>query len=304
MNDTPRAQPHPAGGKGIPWRERLRRYILLVRLNRPIGILLLLWPTLWALWLAGEGRPRWDIVLVFVTGVTLMRSAGCAINDYADRHFDGWVSRTQGRPIAQGLVSPREALWVFAVLSLLAATLLLFLNMPTRLMSLVALALATVYPFMKRYTHLPQVMLGAAFGWAVPMAFMALNEQIPPLAWILFIATVVWAVIYDTQYAMVDREDDLKIGVKSSAILFGRYDNLIVGLLQAVMLLLLLLVGRMAGTGWAYDLGLLLGAGLFVYQLWLTRAREPKACFKAFLNNNLFGMAVFLGLVLDYLLKA
>jgi 4-hydroxybenzoate polyprenyltransferase len=304
MNDTPRAQPHPAGGKGIPWRERLRRYILLVRLNRPIGILLLLWPTLWALWLAGEGRPRWDIVLVFVTGVTLMRSAGCAINDYADRHFDGWVTRTKGRPIAQGLVSPREALWVFAALSLLAATLLLFLNMPTRLMSLVALALATVYPFMKRYTHLPQVMLGAAFGWAVPMAFMALNEQIPPLAWILFIATVIWAVIYDTQYAMVDREDDLKIGVKSSAILFGRYDNLIVGLLQAVMLLLLLLVGRMAGTGWAYDLGLLLGAGLFVYQLWLTRAREPKACFKAFLNNNLFGMAVFLGLVLDYLLKA
>ncbi len=301
MSEAPQVEHHPSDGHGISWRERLRRYALLVRLNRPIGILLVLWPTLWALWLAGEGQPRWDIVLVFIIGVILMRSAGCAINDYADRHIDGSVTRTKGRPIAQGLVSPREALWVFVALSLLAATLLLFLNLQTRLMSLVALALATVYPFMKRYTHLPQVMLGAAFGWAVPMAFMALIEQIPPLAWVLFVATLIWALIYDTQYAMVDREDDLKIGVKSSAILFGRYDNLIVGLLQALMLLLLLLVGRLAGLGWFYDLGLLLGAGLFIYQQWLTREREPKACFKAFLNNNLFGMTVFLGLLLDYL---
>lgn len=304
MIRTPQAGMHPSGRDGISWQERLRRYAQLVRLHRPIGILLLLWPTLWALWLAGEGRPPWEIVLVFITGVTLMRSAGCAINDYADRDFDGGVERTKTRPIALGLVSPREALGVFVALSLLAATLLLFLNPATRLMSLVAVVLATVYPFMKRFTHLPQVVLGAAFGWAVPMAFMALHERIPPVAWVLFVATVVWALIYDTQYAMVDREDDLKIGVKSSAILFGRHDNLIVGLLQLTMLGLLLLVGRMVGAGWLYMLGVLIGGGLFVYQQWLTRDREPKACFAAFLNNNLFGMAIFLGLVLDYLFKS
>jgi 4-hydroxybenzoate polyprenyltransferase len=302
MNPSPQVEPHPAGDSGIPWLERLRRYALLVRLHRPIGILLLLWPTMWALWLAGEGRPAWGIVLVFMTGVALMRSAGCAINDYADRDFDGSVARTKTRPIALGLVSPKEALGVFLALSLLAATLLIFLNWPTRLLSLVALILAVVYPFMKRFTHLPQVILGAAFGWAVPMAFMALNETIPPMAWLLFIATLIWALIYDTQYAMVDREDDLKIGVKSSAILFGRYDNLIVGLLQMVLLGLLFWVGRMAGLGWFYHLGLLAGAGLFVYQQWLTREREPKACFDAFLNNNLFGLVIFLGLVFDYLI--
>ncbi len=302
MNGAPRVDLHPPGS-GVPWPERLRRYALLVRLHRPIGILLLLWPTMWALWLAGAGRPPWGIVLVFMTGVALMRSAGCAINDFADRNFDGCVERTRTRPIAMGLVSPKEAIGVFVVLSLLAATLLLFLNWPTRLMSLVALVLAAVYPFMKRVTHLPQVMLGAAFGWAIPMAFMALGETIPPLAWVLFVATVIWALIYDTQYAMVDREDDLKIGVKSTAILFGRYDNLIVGLLQLVMLALLAQVGLMAGLGGLYYLGLLVGAGLFVYQQWLTRDRQPKPCFDAFLNNNLFGMVIFLGLVFDYLLS-
>jgi 4-hydroxybenzoate polyprenyltransferase len=258
---------------------------------------------MWALWLAGEGQPRWGIVLVFMSGVALMRSAGCAINDYADRNFDGSVARTKTRPIAMGLVSPKEAIGVFVALSLLAATLLIFLNWPTRLLSLVALVLAVIYPFMKRFTHLPQVMLGAAFGWAVPMAFMALNEAIPPMAWLLFIATLIWALIYDTQYAMVDREDDLKIGVKSSAILFGRYDNLIVGLLQSLMLGLLFGVGRMADLGWLYHLGLLCGAGLFVYQQWLTHERQPKACFDAFLNNNLFGLVIFLGLVFDYLIR-
>ncbi|MCU7806772.1 MAG: 4-hydroxybenzoate octaprenyltransferase [Candidatus Thiodiazotropha sp. (ex Semelilucina semeliformis)] len=287
----------------VSLRERLWRYAQLVRLHRPIGILLLLWPTMWALWLAGEGQPPWVIVLVFMTGVALMRSAGCAINDYADRDFDGCVARTRTRPIAMGLVSPKEALAVFAVLSLMAACLLVFLNWPTRFMSLVALVLAAVYPFMKRYTHLPQVMLGAAFGWAVPMAFMALNESIPPVAWVLFATTLLWALIYDTQYAMVDREDDLKIGVKSSAILFGRYDNLIVGVLQVLMLLLLFQVGNMAGRGWVYNLGLLVGAGLFLYQQWLTRDRQPKACFDAFLNNNLFGMVIFLGLLFDYLVS-
>ena len=299
MNQAPHVQLHPPGNQ-VPWSERLRRYALLVRLHRPIGIQLLLWPTMWALWLAGEGQPPWGIVLVFITGVALMRSAGCAINDYADRDFDGSVERTKTRPIAMGLVSPKEAVWVFVVLSLIAATLLIFLNWPTRFLSLVALVLAAVYPFMKRYTHLPQVMLGAAFGWAIPMAFMALNETIPLMAWVLFVATLIWALIYDTQYAMVDREDDLKIGVKSTAILFGRHDNLIVGLLQLFMLGLLVLVGVMAGLGWFYYLGLLGGAGLFVYQQWLTRERQPKACFDAFLNNNQFGMVVFIGLALDY----
>jgi len=301
--EGPRVEPLPPGSGGVSWLERLRRYALLARLHRPIGILLLLWPTLWALWLAGDGQPPWGLVLVFVLGVALMRSAGCAINDYADRNFDGCVARTRTRPIALGLVTPGEALGVFAALSLVAASLLVFLNWPTRLMSLVALLLAAVYPFMKRFTHLPQVMLGAAFGWAVPMAFMALREAVPTAAWLLFVATVIWALIYDTQYAMVDREDDLKIGVKSSAILFGRYDNLIVGLLQLAMLGLLFLVGEMSGRGGGYDLGLLAGGGLFLYQQWLTRHRDPKACFDAFLNNNLFGMAVFTGLVLDYLVR-
>ncbi len=302
MIESPQVELQSPGSGGVSWRERLRRYALLVRLHRPIGILLLLWPTMWALWLAGEGQPPWGIVLVFMVGVAIMRSAGCAINDYADRDFDGCVTRTRTRPIAMGLVTPGEAIGVFVALSLLAACLLVFLNWPTRFMSLVALLLAAVYPFMKRFTHLPQVMLGAAFGWAVPMSFMALHGSIPLMAWLLFVATVIWALIYDTQYAMVDREDDLKIGIKSSAILFGRYDNLIVGLLQVVMLLLLFLVGMMAERGLFYQLGLLSGGGLFLYQQWLTRQREPKACFDAFLNNNLFGLVIFIGLLLDYLI--
>ncbi|EGV51136.1 4-hydroxybenzoate octaprenyltransferase [endosymbiont of Riftia pachyptila] len=273
-----------------------------MRLNRPIGILLLLWPTLWALWMAGEGRPSWRVVLVFICGVTLMRSAGCAINDFADRHIDGRVERTKLRPIAAGLVSPKEALGVFAALSLSAFALLFFLNHETKALSLVALLLAAVYPFMKRYTHLPQVVLGAAFGWAVPMAFMAIQQQLPPVSWVLFSATLLWALIYDTQYAMVDREDDLKIGVKSTAILFGRHDLLIIGLLQLLMLGLLGLAGAMAGRGWIFFLGVAAGAGFFVYQQWITRDREPKACFEAFLNNNNFGLVVFVGLLLDYLL--
>ncbi|MCU7891451.1 MAG: 4-hydroxybenzoate octaprenyltransferase [Candidatus Thiodiazotropha sp. (ex Ustalcina ferruginea)] len=284
----------------VDWRERLRRYALLVRLHRPIGILLLLWPTLWALWIAGDGMPPWGIVLVFIAGVAIMRSAGCAINDYADREFDGHVARTQTRPIAAGLVSPTEAVAVFLVLTLLAGCLLIFLNWPTRIMSLVALLLAAIYPFMKRFIHLPQIMLGAAFGWAVPMAFMALTESIPWVAWLVFISAVIWALIYDTQYAMVDREDDLKIGVKSSAILFGRYDNLIVGLLQVFMIGLLLTVGALSARGGPYYMGVMLGAVLFAYQQWLSREREPQVCFEAFLNNNIFGMVIFISLMLDY----
>jgi 4-hydroxybenzoate polyprenyltransferase len=284
------------------WRGRLRNYWLLVRADRPIGIYLLLWPALWALWIAGEGNPTWWVVLIFIAGTALMRSAGCAINDYADRDFDGLVERTAQRPLATGAVSPGEALGVFVALSLAAFVLVLFLNTLTIMHSFVAVALAAMYPFTKRYTHLPQLVLGVAFAWAVPMAFTALQNEIPPVAWWLFAATVTWALIYDTMYAIVDREDDLKVGIKSSAILFGRFDRLIIGILQLTMLGLLWQAGEIAGRGVAWMGGLALGAGLFVFQQYLIRNRERKACFRAFLNNNLFGLAVFGGLFLDYLI--
>jgi 4-hydroxybenzoate polyprenyltransferase len=290
----PPAPPFPG------WLKRLRDYVFLVRLHRPIGAFLLMWPALWALWLAGDGHPPWSVVAVFVLGVVLMRSAGCAINDYADRHFDGHVARTRARPLATGAVSPAEAVAVFVVLSLVAFALVLLLNWETVALSVVALVLTLIYPFMKRYTHVPQLFLGAAFGWAVPMAFMAVAGEIPATAWIVFAATLIWALIYDTQYAMVDREDDLKIGIKSTAILFGRFDRLVVGVLQVLMLGLLIWVGVRTGRGHFYAAGLVVAAALAIYQQWLTRAREPLACFEAFLNNNYFGMAVFLGLVLDY----
>jgi len=290
-------------GQRIDWRGRLQQYWLLVRADRPIGIFLLLWPALWALWLAGEGHPDPWVVLIFVLGTALMRSAGCAVNDYADRDFDGQVARTQKRPLATGAVSPREAIAVFVVLSLAAFGLVLFLNTLTIINSFVALFLVALYPFMKRYTHMPQLFLGMAFGWAVPMAFTALQGQIPLLAWPLFVATVIWALIYDTMYAMVDREDDLKVGIKSTAILFGRYDRLVIGLLQLLMLALLAWVGWQAGRGVIYAMGLLMGAGLFAYQQWLIRDREPAKCFQAFLNNHYFGMVVFFALALDYLFE-
>jgi 4-hydroxybenzoate polyprenyltransferase len=281
--------------------ERLRHYIRLVRLDRPIGILLLLWPALWALWIAGEGYPDWEIVLIFVFGVVLMRSAGCAVNDYADRGIDGQVERTCERPLATGLVTPKEALAVFAVLSLLAFGLVLLLNWQTIMLSFVALALAASYPFMKRITNLPQLVLGMAFGMAVPMAFMAQTEGVSPVGWLLYVATVIWALVYDTEYAMVDRKDDLKIGVKSTAILFGEYDRLMIGLLQAAMLGILLLVGVKAGLGHYYYLGLGGATLSALYQQYLIRERQPEACFTAFLNNNFFGLSVFAGLLLDYL---
>jgi 4-hydroxybenzoate polyprenyltransferase len=284
----------------LDWRERLAAYASLVRLQRPIGTFLLMWPALWALWLAGEGRPPLSIVLIFIAGVVLMRSAGCAINDFADRGFDGQVARTRGRPLATGRVSPREALGVFAVLSLAAFALVLFLNWQTVALSVVALALVVVYPFMKRYTHVPQLFLGAAFGWAVPMAFTAVTSSVPPLAWTLFGATLVWALIYDTQYAMVDREDDIKIGIKSTAILFGRADLWVIAGLQVVMLTLLAYVGVVAGRGGFYFAGLAGAAAMAVHQQVLIGDRLPAACFQAFLNNNYYGMAVFVGLVLDY----
>jgi 4-hydroxybenzoate polyprenyltransferase len=284
------------------WRIRLGHYWRLVRADRPIGIYLLLWPALWALWVAAQGIPPWWTLTVFVLGTALMRSAGCAINDFADRDFDGRVARTAQRPLATGLVSPRDAIAVFVVLSLLAFALVLTLNARTITYSFVAVALAACYPFMKRYTHMPQLVLGMAFGWAVPMAFTALQNQTPPVAWVLFAATVIWALIYDTMYAMVDREDDLKVGIKSTAILFGRFDRLVIGLLQVSMLVLLWQVGEMAGRGVVYQAALMGGAGLFVYHQWLIRGRETAACFRAFLHNHYFGMLVFLGLFGDYLL--
>ncbi len=274
-----------------------------MRLDRPIGIFLLLWPTLWALWIASEGSPDLLVLLVFVSGVVLMRSAGCVINDYADRHFDPHVERTSDRPIAAGRVRPREALALFAVLCLTAFGLVLLMNRLTIMLSFIGVVLAALYPFMKRFTHLPQVFLGAAFGWAVPMAFAAQTGGVPKVAWLLFVATVLWATAYDTMYGMVDREDDLKIGVKSTAILFGEADRAIIATLQVLLLAALLMVGQEAGLGGYYYFGLLLAAGLALYQQYLIRERDPIACFQAFLNNNWFGAAVFTGIVLDYLVR-
>ncbi len=302
--NAPPSHPKPSSLQvgPVPMGERLHRYVRLVRLDRPIGIFLLMWPALWALWLAGAGRPPWAVVLVFVAGVVLMRSAGCAINDFADRHLDGHVERTKGRPLATGEVGAREAVGVFVVLSLIAFGLVLTLNWQTVALSVAAVILTAVYPFMKRVTHVPQLVLGAAFGWAVPMAFTAITGAVPVLAWWLFGTTLIWALIYDTQYAMVDRDDDLRVGIKSTAILFGRHDRLVIGMLQFLMLGLLLWVGLQAGRGPLFLAGLGGAAALALYQQWLIRRRERGPCFKAFLNNNYFGMSVFIGLVLDYAL--
>lgn len=285
-------------------QERLHQYYLLTRLHKPIGILLLLWPTLWALWIAAAGVPDLRILLVFIVGVVLMRSAGCVINDYADRNFDPHVARTRERPIAAGRVSPREALLLFAVLCLLAFALVLTLNRQTIYLSFGALLLAAVYPFTKRYTQLPQVVLGAAFGWAIPMAFAAVQGAVPKIGWLLFTVNVLWSTAYDTYYAMVDRDDDVKIGVKSTAILFGESDLLIVGVLQVLVLGGLVLVGQLAGLGLYFYLGLLVAAGLALYQQYLARRRDREGCFRAFLNNNGFGAAVFAGILLHYLAQA
>ena len=259
---------------------------------------------LWALWIASEGSPNPLVLLVFASGVVLMRSAGCVINDYADRNYDPHVERTRDRPIAAGRVSPGEALTLFAVLCLTAFGLVLLMNRLTIMLSFVGVVLAALYPFMKRFTHLPQVFLGAAFGWAVPMVFAAQTGGVPKVAWLLFVATVLWATAYDTMYGMVDREDDLKIGVKSTAILFGEADRAIIATIQLLLLAALLMVGQTAGLGGYYYFGLLLASGLVLYQQYLIRERQPKACFQAFLNNNWFGAAVFTGLVLDYLVRA
>jgi len=280
--------------------DKLKAFGQLMRVDRPIGTYLLLWPTFWALWIAADGFPPWQILLIFTAGVFLTRSAGCVINDYADRNIDGQVKRSKSRPLPSGTVTPKEALILFAGLMLAAFGLVLLTNTQTILMSFVALALAFCYPFMKRYTHLPQVVLGAAFAWATPMAFTAIQGEVPNFVWLLFLANLLWTVAYDTMYAMVDRDDDLKIGVKSTAILFGSADRLIVGILQLLTLVCLLVTRNEIGLGIWFDLALAASAGLFIYQQWLIRDRDRDACFKAFLNNHYVGMLLFIGLVLHY----
>ncbi len=275
--------------------ERLRQYALLIRLNKPIGTLLLLWPTLWGLCLAANGQPEIKIIIIFILGVFLTRSAGCIINDIADRHFDGHVERTQHRPIAAGKVTVREALILCASLALIAFLLVLMLNRLTIILACFAAAIATLYPFMKRTIDLPQAVLGIAYSWGIPMAFAAQTNHIPGIAWLLFSAAAIWSIAYDTMYAMVDRNDDIKIGVRSSAILFGRYDRLIIGLLQCVVLILLLLVGIIKQLHVFYYCSLLAAAGFFIYQQYLIKDRDRQQCFKAFLNNNWVGLVVFLG---------
>ena len=278
---------------------RAPAFILLTRADKPIGTFLLLWPTLSALWLAAGGWPQWHLILIFTLGTWLMRSAGCCINDFADSAVDGSVKRTEGRAIVTGQVTRKEAIGCFIVLSLLAALLLLFLNNRTVLMSLGAVALTAIYPFMKRYTHLPQVVLGMAFSWGILMAFTAQTDTLPAIAWVLYAANCLWTVAYDTQYAMVDREYDLQIGVKSTAILFGDADRVMIGMLQGMFILALMLVGTSLGLSFWYYLGVLTAGALLAYQQWLIRDRDPAACFSAFLNNHWVGFAVFVGVVLS-----
>ncbi len=283
--------------------DRVRQYWLLARFDKPIGILILLWPALWALWIASSGQPDILVLTVICCGVILMRAAGCVINDYADRDFDPHVERTKLRPIAAGKVKPKEALAVFSVLCLSAFALVLLLNQYTIMLSFGGAFLAASYPFMKRYTQLPQAYLGIAFGWAVPMSFAAQSNEIPAVAWVLYLAVVLWALVYDTMYAMVDKEDDLKIGVKSTAILFGDKDREIMGVFQVIILLLLVQVGRMQGLSWIYYAVLACASGFFAYQQKLIYHRDKADCFKAFLNSNYFGLMIFIGLVLEFVLN-
>ncbi|MFA0810399.1 4-hydroxybenzoate octaprenyltransferase [Microbulbifer epialgicus] len=276
-------------------------YWQLARMDKPIGSLLLLWPTWAALWLAAGGWPGLHLFAVFTFGVILMRAAGCAVNDFADREIDGRVKRTAERPLASGAITPRAALGLFAGLSLVAFALVLTTNKLTILLSLLALGLAFCYPFAKRYTHLPQVVLGAAFSMGIPMAFAAVTGEIPPQAWLLYTANLLWTLCYDTFYAMVDRDDDLKIGVKSTAILFGEMDKAMTATLQLLVLIALLFIGQRFNLGAIYYLSLIAVAGLFAYQQWLIRDRLRGACFQAFLNNNWVGLAIFGGISLHYL---
>lgn len=278
-------------------KEKWIAYAQLMRFDKPIGTLLLLHPTLWALFVAAHGMPPISILVIFALGVIIMRAAGCVINDYADRDIDGHVKRTSLRPLATGRVSTTEAKLLFLVLLVLAFLLDVMLNQYAFLLSFIAVFLAIIYPFMKRFTHLPQVVLGMAFGWSIPMAFGAVSETLPLECWLLFLANLSWTVAYDTQYAMVDRDDDLRIGVKSTAILFAQYDNKIIALLQFITLILLILLGIIQNYHIGYFGVLALSAMLFIYQCWLTKKRERSECFKAFLNNHYFGLGVFIALL-------
>ena len=277
-------------------------FIQLTRMDKPIGIYLLLWPTLWALWIAAKGVPSLSNLLIFVFGVILTRAGGCVINDFADRKVDGHVKRTEQRPLVSGKISSKEALVFFALLIGISFLLVLCTNAPTIWLSFGGLALAASYPFMKRYTYYPQVVLGAAFSWGMPMAFTAETGSLPAAAWLLYIANLLWTVAYDTYYAMTDREDDLKIGVKSTAILFGDADRVINLSLQGLALGCLLLAGTHFDLGGWFHLGLLVAAGCFVWEFWYTRDRDPQRCFKAFLHNHWAGLAIFVGIVLNYAL--
>ena len=280
--------------------KKLDAYERLMRLDKPIGILLLLWPTLWALWLASRGIPDWITLLIFVTGTVLMRSAGCVMNDIADRKYDGQVERTKNRPLATGEVSVKEACLLASSLCLLAFTLVLMLNQKTILLSFAALFLAFTYPFTKRFLAIPQAYLGVAFGFGIPMAFAAVNDTIPPLAWVLLAANVCWAVAYDTEYAMVDRDDDLKIGIKSSAIFFGKFDVIAVMLCYAIMLGLLAYVGRLLEFGKFYFIGLTAALILVLWQYQFIKKRDKSDCFNAFLANNWIGLVIFMGFLAQY----
>jgi 4-hydroxybenzoate polyprenyltransferase len=279
---------------------KTRAMLQLIRFDRPIGTLLLLWPTLWALWIAAEGVPDFELLVIFILGTFLTRSAGCIVNDLADRHIDGAVARTRGRPLVTGAVSEKEALMLFFALMLLAFGLVLLTNTLTIQLSVIAVLLASTYPFMKRYTHLPQIVLGLAFSWGIPMAFSAQLNQLPPALWLLFLGNLWWIVAYDTKYAMVDREDDVLAGVKSTAILFGRFDRLAVAILQLLCLLTLYLAGREFSLGLYFNLSLIVAAAMFGYQQYLIRDRDRDACFKGFLHNNWVGLAIFVGIVLHY----
>ena len=271
-----------------------------MRVDRPVGIWLLLWPTLWALWLAGDGHPDQGLFVVFVLGVFFMRSAGCVLNDFVDRKIDPYVERTRSRPVASGAVAPGEALTLFVALALIAVGLASMLNRPAQLLAVVAGALTIAYPFVKRYVSVPQFVLGAAFGWAAPMAFAAQTGSTPQLAWLVFGTALIWAVIYDTFYAMVDREDDRKVGVKSTALLFGDADLFVIAGLQALMLLALVLIGLRAGLGFWYFASVACAGCLMAWHQWLARNRDPAGCFAAFLHNHYIGLAVFVGIVLHY----
>ncbi|UZE95682.1 4-hydroxybenzoate octaprenyltransferase [Alkalimarinus alittae] len=287
-------------GRTYNFKTQLPYYLQLTRLDRPIGVYLLLWPTLWALWFAASGVPSLKVLFIFIAGVILMRSAGCVINDYADRDIDGHVERTKDRPLPAGKVTTTETLALFAVLCLASFGLVLLTNTLTVYLSFGGLALAATYPFMKRHTYLPQVVLGAAFAWSVPMAYTAETGELQKQVWLLYIITVLWTVAYDTIYAMVDRDDDIKIGVKSTAVLFGNADRMVIAGLQTLVILALCMVGQQAELGSFYFLGVVVASTLFVYQQHLIRNRDRAECFKAFLNNHWVGLAIFVGVVAEY----